>query len=85
MTTTPMHCATLADQRAAVAALRGCLAQLRAAHVDALTAADHLTGARAARAGELADKAADALAHCERLIVCVTGDLRAEQAQEVTR
>jgi hypothetical protein len=79
-----MHCATLADQRAALAALRGCQAQLRAAYLDAHFAADHLTGARAARAGELADKAADALAHCERLIFVVTGDLRSDQAGRET-
>jgi hypothetical protein len=39
-----------------------------------------LDRARATRAGELANKAADALAHCERLIVVVTGDLHTEQA-----
>ncbi len=63
----------------ALAALRGCQAQLRAAYLDADTAAPHLTGARAARAGELADKLADAIAHTERLIFIVTGDLRADE------
>jgi hypothetical protein len=42
-------------------------------------AASHLTGARATRAGELADKAADALADCERLIFIITGDLHADR------
>ena len=46
----------------ALAALRGCQAQLRAAYF-AHTAAPHLTGARATRAGELADKAADGGVH----------------------
>ena len=84
MSIIPNH-TTVADHQMALAALRGCQAQLRAAYLDAHSAAPHLTGARVTRAAELADKAADALAHCERLIVCVTGDLRAEQAQEVTR
>jgi hypothetical protein len=67
------------DDSMAMAALRGCQAQLRTAHLDAHGAASHLTGARATRAGELADKAADALADCERLIFIVTGDLHADR------
>jgi hypothetical protein len=79
MTDTTHH-TTPADHRIALSALRGCQAQLRAAYLDAHTAAPHLAGVRAARAGELADKAADALAHCERLIFIVTGDLHADGA-----
>lgn len=65
--------------RMALAALRGCQAQLRAAYLDAHDAVPHLTAARAARAGELADKLADAIAHTERLIFIVTGDVRADE------
>jgi hypothetical protein len=64
----------------ALAVLRRCHARLSGGYVDAVDAAAHLTGARATRAGELADKVADALTHCERLIVVVTGDLHTEQA-----
>ena len=67
------------DELMARAALRGCQAQLRAAYLDAHGAASHLTGAHAAMAGGLADKAADALADCERLILIITGDLHAER------
>ena len=81
---TPMtdstHHATAADYQIARAALRGCQAQLRAAYLDAHSAAPHLTGVRAARACELADEAADALAHCERLIFIVADDLHAGRA-----
>jgi Arc/MetJ family transcription regulator len=69
----------MTNYQMALAGLRGCQAQLRAAHADAHSALRHLTGARGARAAELADKAADALAHCERLIFIVTGDLRADE------
>ena len=65
------------DDSMARAALRGCQAQLRAAYLDAHGAASHLTGARATMANELADKAADALADCERLILIITGDVHA--------
>jgi hypothetical protein len=67
------------DDLKARAALRGCQAQLRAAYLDAHGAASHLTGARATRAGELADKAADALADCERLILIINRDLHADR------
>jgi hypothetical protein len=67
------------DELMARAALRGCQAQLRAAYLDAHGAASHLTGAHASMAGGLADKAADALADCERLILIITGDLHAER------
>jgi hypothetical protein len=70
---------TAADYRLALATLRGCQAQLRAAYADASGAAPYLTGVRATRVGELADKAADALAYCERLIFIVTGDLQDER------
>ena len=67
------------DDSMARAALRGCQAQLRAAYLDAHGAASHLTGARATMAGELADKAADALADCERLILIITGGVHADR------
>jgi hypothetical protein len=67
------------DEMMARAALRGCQAQLRAAYLDAHGAASHLTGIHAIMAGELADKAADALAYCERLILTITGDLHADR------
>jgi hypothetical protein len=69
----------MTNYQMALAGLRGCQAQLRAANLDAHSAIPHLTGARAARAGELADKLADAIAHTERLIFVVTGDLRADE------
>src|ERR1700741_1342940 len=79
MTDTTYHTAP-ADYRMALSALRGCQAQLRAAHLHAHTAGSHLTGVRAASARELADEAADALAHCERLIFIVADDLHAGRA-----
>lgn len=69
-----------ADLNAALSTLRGSQAQLRTAHLFALTVPPHLTGARKTRAVELCDKIADALAHCERMLFVVTGDLHAEQA-----
>jgi hypothetical protein len=68
----------MSDDLMALAALRGCQAQLRAAHFDAHDAASHLTGARAARAAELAEKLADALAQAERLRFIVEADARYE-------
>ena len=67
------------DELMGRAALRGCQAQLRAAYLDAHGAASHLTGARATMAGDLADKAADALAACERLILIISGDLHTDR------
>lgn len=69
----------MSDDLMALAALRGCQAQLRAAYSDAHDAASHLTGARAIRAAELADRAADALAHCERLLFICIADARYEE------
>lgn len=63
----------------ALKALRDCRSSLVAARLDALIAATNLAGARAERATELAEKIADALAHCERLAFIVEGDIRADQ------
>jgi hypothetical protein len=63
----------------AVTALRGARAHLNAARIEALAATAHLTGARASRAVEGAEKIVDALAHTERVLFVVTGDLRCEQ------
>ena len=60
-----------------LAALRFCRSDLAAARVDATVAAARLYGARAARADELAEKLADAIAFCERLAFIVEGDLSA--------
>ena len=65
---------------AALNALRCCGSRLVQTRLDALTAATALSGARANRARELADKLADALAHCERLTFIVEGDLCAAAA-----
>jgi hypothetical protein len=64
---------------AALEALQACQAHLEDAYLTALIATSNLTGARNTRGVELANKACDALTHCERLITVVTGDLRAEQ------
>jgi hypothetical protein len=76
MTTT-----TTTTMTTAPAALRGCQAQLKSAHVDAWAAVDHLAGARESRAIELMTKIEDALAHAQRLAFCVEGDHRADQAR----
>lgn len=68
------------DLAAALAALRGCRAQLLSARVDAADAARHLAGARQSRATELVEKLSAALTHADRLIVVCTGDLRAQRA-----
>lgn len=65
---------------AALDRLQTCRADLVAAHGDALDAVALLAGARATRAVELADKIADAIAHCERLAFIVEGDVRNDQA-----
>jgi hypothetical protein len=70
------------DNSAALKILRLCRTNTRLAYVDATEAATHLAGARAARANELAAMLADALAHLDRLITVVTGDLHADQAQQ---
>ena len=69
----------------ALAALRGCQAQLKSAHVDAWAAVDHLAGACESRAIELMTKIEDALAHAQRLAFCVEGDHRADQARGLRR
>lgn len=68
------------DDALALDALERCRMNLRAAHIDAVTAAARLIGARHLRADELAEKLADALAHVERLSFIVLGDLRADRA-----
>lgn len=56
------------------------------ARIGADNAARTLSGSRAARAAELADKIiSDAIAHVQRLRVVVEGDERAEQAVETVR
>jgi hypothetical protein len=72
---------TAADYRLALATLRGCRAQLRAAYADASGAAPYLTGVGATRVAELADKAADAIAHCERLLFILAADVQAQQSE----
>jgi hypothetical protein len=72
---------TAADYRLALATLRGCQAQLRAAYADASGAAPYLTGVGATRVAELADKAADAIAHCERLLFILAADVQAQQSE----
>jgi hypothetical protein len=67
------------DLALALIALERARTNLRAAHVDAQDVPAYLAGARAARADELAEKLADALAHTERLIFIVTGDCRADE------
>jgi hypothetical protein len=64
----------------ALNALRCCRSSLLEARLDALTAATALSGVRANRARELADKLADVLVHCERLTFFVEGDLCADAA-----
>lgn len=59
----------------ALNALRCCRSGLLEIRLDALAAATSLSGARANRARELAEKVADVLAHCERLTFIVEGDL----------
>lgn len=68
----------------ALNALRSCRSLLLEIRRDALTAATALSGARANRACELADKLADAQAHCERLAFIVEGDLRTDTARQPT-
>jgi hypothetical protein len=58
------------DNVPALAALHRCQTHLVAARADTLHAAADLRGARAARAFELAELLADALAFCERHPCC---------------
>jgi hypothetical protein len=73
---------TATDNTAALAALHRCQTNLVAARADALHAAADLRGARAARAFELAELIADAVAFSSRLVFVVCGDFRAAQACE---
>ncbi|BBZ12066.1 hypothetical protein [Mycobacterium branderi] len=66
---------TTTNQQIALGALRCCRSRLLEIRRDALTAATALSGVRANRAYELADKLADVLAHCERLSFIVEGDV----------
>ena len=63
----------------ALSALRECRSALMLARLRAKEAETVLPGARARRADELAEKIADAIAHCERLAFFVEGDQRAGQ------
>ena len=66
------------DIERALAALRSCRSSLLSARGYAAMAAVRLYGARAARASELGELLADALAFCERLAFIVEGDLRSD-------
>ena len=66
------------DIERALAALRSCRSSLQTARRNAAMAAALLYGARAARASELDEQLADALAFCERLAFIVEGDMRAD-------
>lgn len=70
---------------ATLSMLQSCRDHLSEAHADALCAADRLTGARAARAIELAEKIADCLCFTERLIFVCTADSRYEEQRDIDR
>ena len=61
---------------AALIALRECRSALLAAHLDALSAARRLSGARRTRRAELVDSLSDAIAHVERLTGVLESDER---------
>jgi len=65
----------------AVNALAQAFAALRAATDDATRAATALTGARAARAGELAEIAAEATRFCEKLLFACRADVQSDDHQ----
>ena len=67
---------------AALNALQSCRRGLLELRLDANTAADALTGARASRARELVEKIGDVIAHCQRLEFFVEGDLHAEDVAD---
>jgi len=69
-----------ADNAAALRCLRSARTCTRFAAEDARDAVPYLVGARGDRAAELAEMLSAALKHTERLIVVVTGDLRADHA-----
>ena len=58
----------------ALAALKRCRVNIRAAAIDAADGADRLSGVRAARAAELAETLSDCVCFVERLIFVVTAD-----------
>lgn len=64
---------------ATISVLRECRTALATARESALSAQTGLAGVRKARAGELAEKIADAIAFADRLCFVVQCDLRAEQ------
>jgi hypothetical protein len=68
----------------ALADLKLCSRDLTAAYKDATDAETQLAGARArrARAVQLAEKIADAIAHAQRLAFFVEGDLYAADDEE---
>jgi hypothetical protein len=80
MNTTPTT--RQAQYALALAHLKLCLRELTVAHQDALdAAAAGLSDARHARAVELVELIADAIAFTRRLTMVVEGDLRAEETQ----
>jgi hypothetical protein len=64
---------------ATISLLRECRAALSTARESALSAQTDLAGVRKARAAELAEKIADAIAFVDRLCFVVQSDLRAGQ------
>ena len=64
----------------ALDALRSCRRGLLEAVLDASASQTVLAGARAARARELTAMLDAAIAHCDRLVTVIEGDLRADQA-----
>ena len=70
------------DTELALAALHRCTQNLRAGRIDAASAAVRLHGVRAAKANELAEMLADALAFCERLTFITEADVRYEQQKD---
>jgi hypothetical protein len=66
-----MNTTTSHDQALALANLKCCQLDLTAAHHHAVDAAGGLTGARLARADQLVEMIADALAFTQRLAIVV--------------
>lgn len=64
---------------ATISILRDCRTALTTARESALSAQAGLAGVRKARAAELAEKIADAIAFVDRLCFVIQCDLRAEQ------
>ena len=65
---------TVATDTLALTMLRNCRRELRAAQLDATSAADKLYGLRRTRAEELAADLAGALNRCEQLATMVADD-----------